>query len=192
MGQLMKGNPLAALLMAGGQLGGSLFAPEGQELQSFSGPGNEEIHPAALMGRTKDIMEGALEALFTQLAEPATVKTTVPSMPSFVGGGLPMPIGGFAQDPGIYDPSRLSKPGVQLRRLSPSSGSGGGGESQPVSGPRGGDLASALELLTSATSGSGESDQYEATHRGEPLGPGEPYLTPEEARAAGVPWRPRG
>lgn len=113
--------PTAQLLgMLGAGIGGpmlsAMFAPEGQELQSFQDvPG---LKPTDFLGQTRDLM-GELGGLLSDRAsQPVSLPSAYVQQPgAYTGGGLPMPIGVVGQDPALENPDLLTRPGMDTTRL---------------------------------------------------------------------------
>lgn len=83
---------LGALITAGGKVGSSMFAPEGQMLSSFEDGGAVDPHTTLADARNK------LMSVFNAVEERAHTPVDmshayVQDLPSFAGGSLPMPIG---------------------------------------------------------------------------------------------------
>lgn len=98
-----------------GSLGGpvlaGLFAPEGQELQSFSGHGS--IDPVNMLHNTNTLIGRLGDAITNRAAQPIELRSAFAQQPTaFTGGGLPFPIGLSGVDPALDDRSLLSLPGM--------------------------------------------------------------------------------
>lgn len=94
--------PLIAAILGSSALG-SIFAPQGQKLQSFSG-GGDAIDPKRLLDQAVG-KTGQLESILrAELEAPVSVETRIPSLPGFAGGGLPFAIGAPAQDQAYVNP----------------------------------------------------------------------------------------
>jgi hypothetical protein len=113
------GGPLGLGAAIGGPVLASMFAPEGQELSSFEGiEGAPEIDPVNVMRQLSGILGGYGDALTDKLARgPSLPSSYVQDVPTFTGGGLPMPIGVTGRDPALSDRSLLSRPGPDLSGL---------------------------------------------------------------------------
>lgn len=88
---------IAAAIGAGGGIGTALLTPSAQEHQSFSGTAFDPtyVNTEALNG-----IRGALtNALDRALRSPDLSNAVVGDMPTFTGGGLPMPIGVSGKPP---------------------------------------------------------------------------------------------
>lgn len=81
-----------ALITAAGAIGSRIFAPQGQELSSFEGASS--IAPDATLGNAQQMLNGVM-GQFLQRAggQPDLSHAYVQDLPSFSGGGLPMPVG---------------------------------------------------------------------------------------------------
>jgi hypothetical protein len=124
-------DPTTALILS--QLGsaflGGMFTPEGQELQSF-GTGNGDMSAPNLlreaMRNSRDVFGMASDFAREPVSLPGSY---VQDLPSFAGGGMPLPIGVTGRDPfaprgrnaGSDGSSSLSLPGIARRR--PAAGS---------------------------------------------------------------------
>jgi hypothetical protein len=118
------------LAMAGIQAGGSLlsamFAPEDQEIRSFSGDGPIGVNPVAAMADSRKMI-GDLSRTFSAYADmPVSLPSSmVQGLPTMTGGGLPMPIGVTGKDPARKNPDLLSIPGLSARLSSGGTGNEG-------------------------------------------------------------------
>lgn len=104
------------LAMIGSSAIGGLTAPEGQELQSFEGVSGAD--PRDAVSDFGGILADLFGASLDQVAEPVTLNTTFAPLPSYHGGGLPMPISAPAMDPNRLHPERKTIPGIQIPRRS--------------------------------------------------------------------------
>lgn len=96
--------------LAGPTIAG-LFAPEGQELQSFSGHGS--IDPVNMLHNTNTMIGRLGNAITDRAAQPISLRSAFAQQPTaFTGGGLPFPIGLSGVDPALGDTSLLSLPGM--------------------------------------------------------------------------------
>lgn len=98
-----------------GSLGGpvlaNMFAPEGQELSSFEGRG--AVDPVAMLTRVNDLIGRVGAGVAERAATPISLPSSyVQNVPTFTGGGLPMPIGVSASDPALGNPSLLNLQGM--------------------------------------------------------------------------------
>jgi len=102
----------------GGPVLASMFAPEGQELQSFQDvPG---LRPTDFLGQSRDLM-GELGGLLSDRAsQPVSLPSAYVQQPgAYAGGGLPMPIGVVGEDPALGDRSILTRSaGMDTSKLS--------------------------------------------------------------------------
>lgn len=111
-----------SLINMGGNALSSLFAPDGQELQSFEGEGARipgstytTLDPRHTLGVAQGNISGMLGTLRDRASQPINLRgATVQQPPVFTGGGLPMPIGVSGTDPALADPSMLSLPGLKF------------------------------------------------------------------------------
>lgn len=103
---------LASVL--GGQAISGALAPNGQELQSFGGSGDTD--PKAMLSEGRGLLGDMLTSLMNDAARPVNLKTTVNPLPSFVGGGLPMPISAPGMDANRLNPELRSTPGLSIPR----------------------------------------------------------------------------
>lgn len=95
----------------GGPLLGSLFAPEGQERQSFED--NPNTSPSSLMESNKNILDSMFGTLMTRANAGVSLPSAVVQQPgAYTGGGLPMPIGLVASDPALSNRNLLRIPGL--------------------------------------------------------------------------------
>lgn len=104
---------LAAALGGGASSLGAIFAPEGQELDSFQRSGV----PTTPVGTAQDIgryLESYLGMALKEAGAPVTSNTTVAPLPAFSGGGLPFDISAPAVDPNRMDASRRTIPGFDI------------------------------------------------------------------------------
>lgn len=99
--------------------------PEGQELKSFE---NTQMDPEDMGTDLRGMLGYALENMYSLAEQPVTIRTTAPNLPSFSGGGLPMPISVPAGDPNRMNPALRTIPGgIQRRSLSELAGQSGTG-----------------------------------------------------------------
>lgn len=96
-----------------GGLFGGIAAPDGQELQSFKGT---NFDPTRLGPGTWGLLQDYLDGMTTLAEKPITIRTTVPNLPSFRGGALPMPISVPAGDPNRMNPTLRTIDGVKFGR----------------------------------------------------------------------------
>lgn len=100
---------LLAGQLGGGLLGG-MFAPEGQERQSFEGT---DVSPVAMMRQSNAFTTNLGKALAGRVAGGVNMPSAYVQQPgAYTGGGLPMPIGVVASDPALVNPSLLSRQGL--------------------------------------------------------------------------------
>jgi len=107
--------------LAGGMQGAAAgwAAPEGQRLRSFSGipqePGMPSVDPATLLATNILALQRVADVVKGEAKAPVRLRSAVvPPLPVFTGGGLPGPIGLFARDPALTDPSILTDAGVNF------------------------------------------------------------------------------
>ncbi len=100
--------------MLGSSLISSIFAPDGQELQTFEGEGN--LDPRNIMGESRSSINDMIGLLKARADRPVELRSSyAQNLPVFTGGGLPMPIGIYGTDPALRDPSLLrSTPAMSL------------------------------------------------------------------------------
>lgn len=108
----------ATMAMFFGSMGGnmlnSVFAPEGQEIQSFADDDfSGNIHPAIML----ENLQTMLHELYGDLGSAASQTVGLPGteiqdVPVFSGGGLPMPIGVLGRDPAWEHPDLLFRQGL--------------------------------------------------------------------------------
>ena len=131
---------LAGASLASALLGG-IFAPEGQELQSFAGGEND---PGKILSQARLGLEDFLKFAVADANKPVSVDTTVAPLPIFTGGGLPFNIAAPALDPARLNSERRSLPGLDLSpRIGESDRRGPGGaptlpapgDDDPIDGP---------------------------------------------------------
>ena len=119
---------LLAGQLGGGLLGG-MFAPEGQERQSFEGT---DVSPLAMMRQSNALAGDLGKALAGRAAGGVNLPSAYAQQPgSYSGGGLPMPIGVVASDPALANPSMLSLAGLEEFRDLFGGGTGPGVIGQP-------------------------------------------------------------
>lgn len=88
-----------------------LFAPEGTELQSFTGHGS--IDPVNMLHSANTMFGRFGNAITQRAAQPISLRSAYAQQPTaFTGGGLPFPIGLSGVDPALDDPSLLTLPGL--------------------------------------------------------------------------------
>lgn len=104
----------AALINLLGSGISSVFAPDGQEIQSFADSGlSSDIHPAVMLEQAKDMITRMGQAQGERAFAPVSLPSAYVQQPGvYTGGGLPMPIGFTAADPALADPGLLSLPGA--------------------------------------------------------------------------------
>lgn len=102
MGAAFKASwPLLTAILGSSAIGG-LTQPGAQELESFSG--DPSVDPRRLLMEALDKAREASGVIGGELHRPLSIETRVPSLPSFVGGGLPFAIGASAQDQAFVNP----------------------------------------------------------------------------------------
>lgn len=91
----------------------SLFAPEGQEIQSFRGHGS--IDPVNMLHNVNTLLGRIGNVVTDRAAQPISLgRGAIVQQPTaFTGGGLPFPIGLSGVDPALSDPSILTLPGIE-------------------------------------------------------------------------------
>jgi len=100
---------LLAGQLGGGLLGG-MFAPEGQERQSFEGT---DVSPLAMMRQSNQFATNLGRALGARTARGVSLPSAYVQQPgAYSGGGLPLPIGVVASDPALANPSLLRREGL--------------------------------------------------------------------------------
>jgi len=100
---------LLAGQLGGGLLGG-MFAPEGQERQSFEGT---DVSPLAMMRQANQFTTNFGKALAGRAANGVSVPSAVVQQPgAYTGGGMVMPIGVVASDPALKNPALLRRDGL--------------------------------------------------------------------------------
>lgn len=83
---------LSALITAAGAAGGRIFAPQGQKLSSFEGA--SDLDPRATLEEAKKMLEGVFGGAVKHASDPIDLSDAyVQDLPSYSGGGMPMPIG---------------------------------------------------------------------------------------------------
>lgn len=98
--------------MLGGPVLANMFAPEGQELNSFSGKGSQ-VDPVALMTEFNRLFGNIGQGITDRAASPISLPSAVAQQPGvYTGGGLPLPIGLSSIDPALANPSLLSLQGL--------------------------------------------------------------------------------
>lgn len=101
----------------GGPVLSSLFAPDGQDVQSFEGHG--AIDPATYLGHVNDMMGELGRVLANRASSPVSLPSAVVQQPGvYSGGGLPMPIGVVGMDRALENPSLLNHMGEDFNGLS--------------------------------------------------------------------------
>lgn len=187
--------PVAQMIgMLGAGIGGpvlaSMFAPEGQELQSFQDvPG---LRPTEFLGRTRDVMSELGQLLSDRAGQPVSLPSAyVQTPPAYTGGTLPMPVGVNAQDPAFLDRSMLTRPGLDTSELSKLFGDmrltapGAAGDFSPQPG-----TVDADQGYHGTPDGYPDDDRIAVPKRGgqAPVGAGTPQQeTPAAARAGELP-----
>ena len=140
----MGADPATMALMAsilGSSILGGLMAPEGQELESFSRQGGD-IDPRSMLRDARSGVLNVSEHATDRLNDPLLLETRVPSLPAFVGGGLPFAIAAPAQDQAYVNPAVAVSPGRAMRRPLPAGQETRGGTDPSVPQPpqNGGDI----------------------------------------------------
>lgn len=115
-----------------GALGGGALQAFGpspyQERVSFSGTSAD---PVAGLASTQDTLRKLIGEGAARMAAPVNIETSVGDLPSFSGGGLPMPIGVNSPRPELSKPFSLKGRDVGdlsvLTGVAPKPNSGGGG-----------------------------------------------------------------
>lgn len=78
------------LALIGSSVASGFLSPKPEELESFEGT---QVDPLQFLTRAKYFLENALGSAVNVANEPVTLPEPNLSLPSFSGGGLPMPIG---------------------------------------------------------------------------------------------------
>lgn len=116
----------ATIALLAGTIGssamGSIFAPNGQQLESFHN--REGIDPGQMLSEGKGLISDLLGSLIDDANSPTTIHTTVKPLPSFAGGGLPMAIGAPGRDDNQMNPDLRTTPGLNIPKRSLSGGNG--------------------------------------------------------------------
>lgn len=82
----------AAIIGAIGRTAGGIFAPQGQQLSSFENAGS--LDPHATLSEAQNMLRGVFGGALARAGQPVDLSHAyVQDLPSFTGGGLPMPIG---------------------------------------------------------------------------------------------------
>ena len=116
----------------GGNAIGSLFAPDGQEIQSFADNPNVEIDPGVLMDQLKEMLVNFRDPLWNRINRGNELPGAIVQQPPvFDGGGMPMPIGLSSFDPALFNSDLLSS------RARWTDGPAGGDGGTPIGGPGG-------------------------------------------------------
>lgn len=84
---------LGLIATIGGGVGSSLFAPQGQQISSFeNSPGGTDPHDT--LQNAGNEIQRLFDSLMQRSSEPIDMSHSyVQELPSFSGGGLPMPVG---------------------------------------------------------------------------------------------------
>lgn len=121
----LGGGDLALLLgTIGAGAASGLTAPQGQKLSSFAGT---DVDPTKLLSGAQTQLSSLFSDLLARAESPVEIKTTVPPLPSFVGGGLPMAIAAPAMDPNRLNPALRTSSGFGPQPRSLPGPQGGGG-----------------------------------------------------------------
>lgn len=129
---------LGALI--GSQIAGpvisAMFAPEGQELNSFEGT---DVDPREILSGTHGMLGEFGRALSNRALTPVSLPSSYVQQPgAYAGGTLPFPIGVVASDPALGNPSLLNLPGLgefeSLANIFRDMSSAGGGAAVPRGG----------------------------------------------------------
>lgn len=164
-------DPASKALMAG-MLGssaiGGLTAPQGQKLKSFDKSGG--VRPEMMLSEGKNMFGDIFGAAVDAYNQPVKIKTTVNPLPSFVGGGLPMPIAAPGMDPNRLNPAlrETQHPQIPKRRLTPGPLGDTGRTAQPRDTSSLDQAAAAAELLL----GGGGDDRFRVPKNRQPVGTG--------------------
>lgn len=127
--------PWGMAAMLGASLAGpvisAMFAPEGQELKSFSGTG---VDPVDMMTNLRRVLGELGNEMSNRANTPVSLPSAYVQQPgAYSGGTLPMPIGVVGSDPALANPSLLNLPGMgefeSLSRLFNTLGEGASGPS---------------------------------------------------------------
>ena len=121
----------------GSSIIGGLTAPEGQELSSFEGR-DSGVGPTGAADEIWKHLQSYLTMALTEAQQPVSVRTTVPPLPSFGGGGLPFDIAAPAIDPNRADASLRTLQPSGYQTLIPELFGGGGDGSDGSGGGDGG------------------------------------------------------
>lgn len=117
-GAKAQGMDPTLLAMMAIQTGLSLFGGGGdQERRSFrnAAPGGVNIDPEALLARGLAGHDALAKVLTGEAKKPVRLRSAyAQALPTFTGGGLPMPIGALGRDPALADPSLLELPGLDF------------------------------------------------------------------------------
>ena len=128
------------MALLGSSVRGSLTAPDGQELESFSRQGGD-IDPRSMLRDARTGVLNVSEAATNQLNDPLLLETRVPSLPAFAGGGLPFAIAAPAQDQAYVNPAVAVSPGRAMRQPLPEGRDARGrGDPGPQPPQNGGDI----------------------------------------------------
>lgn len=98
-------------------LGGtSLFnSMSQQDRQSFSKSPNQSIHPDVMLGDLRSMLRDITPAFKERASRPVQLRSAyAQNVPTFTGGGMPMPVGLYGEDPALKDPSLLTLPGFNM------------------------------------------------------------------------------
>lgn len=95
----------------GGPMLASMFAPDGQQLQSFSGHG--ALDPVNMLDMANTLIGRVGRGVTDRAATPISLPSAYVQQPgAYTGGGLPFPVGLVASDPALANPSLLNLPGM--------------------------------------------------------------------------------
>lgn len=116
MGDPASAMILSSIIMGGTSIAGGLMAPEGQELSTFEGT---EADPTQLLSHIIKQIGGQYQQSATRAQESVQLPSSfVQGLPTFTGGGLPMPIGVRGRDPMLAPDGNSSLQGNVRRRVS--------------------------------------------------------------------------
>ena len=106
MGDLGASFWLPLIIGASTGTASALFAPDGQDISSFEGI--DGIDPIEGMRDSRTMITELGQVLSGRAQEPFDLRSSyVQSLPTFSGGGLPMPIGVTGRDPALSNPYLL-------------------------------------------------------------------------------------
>lgn len=100
------------LIMAGGGALSGLFAPEGQEIESFDSAAGRAagIDPITAATDSRKMITDLGRVFSAYADQPVNLPSSlVQGLPTFTGGGLPAPIGVTGKDPARANPNLLRK-----------------------------------------------------------------------------------